>query len=138
MKILFLCRGNVGRSQMASALFNKYTGLKTLSAGTKVLDKEGQKLKEISLAEPVIRFMKEEGIDLSENPRKQITEEMMRDFNKIINMSEPEKTPDYIKNNPKTIHWEIKDPKEQNDEFYKNTIRLLKEKIKSFIEENNL
>lgn len=77
MEILFICKGNVARSQMASALFNKYSGRQTSSAGTNVFEKEGQKLKDIPLAEPVIRFMREEGLDVSENTRTQVTPEMV-------------------------------------------------------------
>ena len=51
MKVLFVCRGNVGRSQMAAVLFTKYSGIKAFSAGTKVFEGENQKIKELSLAE---------------------------------------------------------------------------------------
>ena len=47
MKILFVCKGNVGRSQMATALFNKMSKIKASSAGTNVKEDEGQKIKEI-------------------------------------------------------------------------------------------
>lgn len=38
MEILFVCKGNVGRSQIAEALFRKHAGkdLEILSAGTKL------------------------------------------------------------------------------------------------------
>ncbi len=36
MKILFVCRGNVGRSQIAAALFEKMTGIKADSAVLKL------------------------------------------------------------------------------------------------------
>src|SRR3989344_5808999 len=50
MKILFVCRGNVGRSQMAEALFSNYSNHKVYSAGTKVYENEGEKI--IVMAEP--------------------------------------------------------------------------------------
>ncbi|MBI2045321.1 hypothetical protein HYT23_04655 [Candidatus Pacearchaeota archaeon] len=64
MKILFVCKGNVGRSQIAEALFSKYSQHQVMSAGTKVFESENQKLKEIPLAEPVIRFIKKEGMNI--------------------------------------------------------------------------
>jgi len=102
MKILFVCRGNVGRSTMAAALFTKYSGIKAFSAGTKVLENENQKIKEIPLAEPVIRFMKKEGINVAENTRTQLTLEMIPEFDKIIVMAEPETIPEYLSKSDKS------------------------------------
>ena len=95
MKILFVCKGNVGRSQMAAELFTKYTGIKAFSAGIKVFENENQKLNEIPLAEPVIRFMKKEGIDVAENVRTQLTPEMVKEFDKMVVMAESDIIPDY-------------------------------------------
>jgi protein-tyrosine-phosphatase len=81
---------------MAAELFTKYSGIKAFSAGTKVLEFENQKLNEIPLAEPVIRFMEKEGLNVTENTRKQLTPEMIDKFDKIIIMAEPETIPEYL------------------------------------------
>lgn len=138
MKILFVCRGNVGRSQMASALFTKYSGIRAFSAGTKVFENEGQKIREISLAEPVIRFMQNEGIEISENIRTQITQEMIEEFDKIIVMAEYQTIPQYLLNSNKAEFWEIEDPQGMDDEGYKKIISQIKSNLNHLIERNDL
>ena len=138
MKVLFVCRGNVGRSQMAAVLFTKYSGIKTFSAGTKLVEEKNQKIKEIPLAEPVIRFMKKEGIDVSENTKTQLTPEMVQEFDKIIVMAEPETIPEYLSNSNKMEFWDIKDPKGMDDEGYERIISQIKSKLNHFIKENML
>ena len=138
MKVLFVCRGNVGRSQMAAVLFTKYSGIKAFSAGTKVFEGENQKIKDIPLAEPVIRFMKKEGIDVSENNRVQLTPEMVQEFDRIIVMAEPETIPEYLSNSNKMEFWDIEDPKAMDDEGYEKIISQIKSKLKQFIKENML
>ena len=118
---------------MASALFTKYSGLKASSAGTKVFENENQKIVEIPLAEPVIRFMKKEGLDLTENSRKQVTPEMIKDYDKIIVMAEHETIPEYLFNNKKVEFWDIPDPKGIDDDGFKKIISQIKYKIKEFI-----
>ena len=136
MKILFVCRGNVGRSTMAAALFTKYSGVEAFSAGTKVFENENQKIKEIPLAEPVIRFMKKEGIDVAENIRTQITPEMVKKFDKIIVMAESETIPEYLSKSDKMELWGIEDPKGMDDEGYEKIISQIKLKLNQFIKEN--
>jgi len=138
MKVLFICRGNVGRSQIAEALFTKYTGMKAFSAGTKVFKNENQEIKEISLAEPVIRFMKKEGIDIGKNIRAQIAPKMIKQFDKIIIMAEPETIPAYLSNNDNIEIWDIKDPKGMSDKDYEKIISQIKNNIKQFIKDNHL
>jgi len=123
---------------MAAVLFTKYSRIKAFSAGTKVFGGENQKIKELSLAEPVIRFMKKEGIDVSENNRIQLTPEMVQEFDKIIVMAEPETIPEYLSNSNKMEFWDIEDPKGMNDEGYEKIISQIKSKLKQFIKENIL
>ncbi len=136
MKVLFVCRGNVGRSQMAVALFDKYSGEKAFSAGTKVFEKEGQKLKDIPLAEPVIRFMKKENIDVAENARTQLAPIMIEEFDKVIIMAESETIPEYLFQSKKAEFWDIEDPKGMNDKGYEKIISQIRNKVKRFINEN--
>ena len=121
---------------MAAALFAKYSGKKAFSAGTKVLENENQKIKEIVLAEPVIRFMGKEGIDVSENTRTQLTPEMIQEFDKIIVMAESETIPEYLSKSDKMEFWEIEDPKGMDDKGYEEIISQIKSKLKQFIKEN--
>ena len=121
---------------MAAALFYKYSGIKAFFAGTKVFEKEGQKLSEIPLAEPVIRFMREEGVDIAENTRIQLTPEMIKDFDKIIVMAEPETIPEYLSKSDKAEFWDIEDPKGMDDKGYKKIVSEMKSKIKLLIKEN--
>lgn len=132
MKVLFVCRGNVGRSQMAQALFEKLSGLKSFSVGTKV-NFDGQKICDIGPAKFVVSSMKKRGCDISENLVKQLTPKMISDFDKIIVMAEPETIPDYLKGNKKVEFWEIEDPKGKDENFHRETILQIEKKILELI-----
>ncbi|HEY7079319.1 MAG TPA: arsenate reductase ArsC, partial [Nitrososphaeraceae archaeon] len=75
----FVCIQNASRSQMAEGFFRKYAPetYEPLSAGTKPT----------SEVNPLaIEVMKEVGIDIGKQRPKDITEDMMRNSTKIINM----------------------------------------------------
>jgi arsenate reductase len=102
--VLFVCVQNAGRSQMAEGFFRKYLprGYMTLSAGTKPVG-------EIN---PIaIEVMKEVGIDISNQKSKELTEEMMRDSEKIVNMGCMDNSFCPTLFIPHVIDWGIEDPK---------------------------
>jgi protein-tyrosine-phosphatase len=130
MKILFLCRGNVGRSTFAKYLFDKLSnGNKSESAGTKPSG-VGDTLKEIG-ADYVIRAMEQEGIDVSGHIRKEVTPEMVKNANIIISMAEPETVPEFVSSHPGFTKWTVDDPKGTDLETH---IRI-KEEIKSKVKD---
>lgn len=132
MKILFICRGNVGRSQMAAALFSKMLPEHDVSsAGTRVVDKkgnsrDGQKLGDLAGAHHVIECLLEEGMDVRENTRRQLTPAIVQGANKIIVMAEPATIPNYLKDSPKAIYWDVTDPKGTDLEAHRGTRDLIK------------
>jgi len=138
MKILFICAGNVGRSQMAEAIFNNLSKEKDVatSAGTKVIregsNHEGQKIKYKDMN--IVDVMKEISIDVSDYTRKQLTPEMFNDADRVVVMNPSENVPDYVKQNEKTIFWEVLDPYNQDLEFARQVRDQLKVKIEDFIE----
>ena len=118
MNVLFICAQNVGRSQTAAALFNKYFPESHAdSAGTNV-EKPGETIAERAEysdgAKHVVSCLKEEGLDISEKVRTLVTPEMLNGYDRIINMAEPEKTPTWLRDNPKVEYWEIEDPRFKN------------------------
>jgi protein-tyrosine-phosphatase len=104
--ILFVCVENAGRSQMAEGFFRKYApeGYEPLSAGTKP----------VSQINPLaIQVMNENGLDISKQKSKDLTEDMMRNSDKIINMGCMDKNFCPTLFIPKVIDWGIADPKDK-------------------------
>jgi len=132
MKILFICKGNVGRSQMAEALFRKKFGdeHEVASAGTTLSGPE-EPISKIPLAYNVIDCMEEEGVDVSNSFRKQLTESMLNDADTVIFMSDAfDPIPEYLVNNKKVISWNVDNPKGMDLAGHKR----VKDEIKSLIE----
>lgn len=108
MKVLFVCRSNVGRSQMAMEFYNQLHPHGAASAGTKV-DIPGQPLIERGFETEVLVVMREIGIDMSDNTRTQLTSAMLDKFDKVIVIAEPEAIPGWLSSNKKVEIWDIED-----------------------------
>lgn len=134
MKILFVCRGNVGRSQMAEGLFTKTMPQHdVVSAGTKLSGPE-QSLESLMPDNPVVAVMAEIGVDMSKSIRKQVTPEMAHDADKIILVvDEHDPIPEYLAQNDKTITWNVPDPKGQSLEFHREVRDQIAAKIEDFV-----
>lgn len=133
MNILFACRGNVGRSQIAEALFKKETGEKysIFSAGTKLSGPEEPIGELVPGTAAVIEVMNEIGIDVSKNIRKQITEDMVASADMVILVvDEHDPLPEYVVNNTKVTTWNVPDPKGQSLEFTRSVRDEIHEHVK--------
>lgn len=126
--VLFVCVENAGRSQMAEGFFRKYApaGYSAVSAGTRPA---GQ-------VNPVaMEAMMEVGIDIGTQKSKIITDEMIRESVKAVNMGcmDRAECPLLFLNNP--VDWGIEDPKGKNiervriirDEIERRVIELVKD-----------
>jgi protein-tyrosine-phosphatase len=122
--MLFVCVQNAGRSQMAEGFFRKYApdGYEPISAGTVP----------IAQINPLaIQVMKEVGIDISKQKPKDLTEDMMRNSDKIINMGCMDKNFCPTLFIPKVIDWGIEDPKDKPIE----RVREIRDEIEGRIKE---
>lgn len=121
--ILFVCVENAGRSQMAEGFFRKYApeGYEPASAGTK----------SISQINPIaIQVINEIGIDISKQRSKDLSEDMMRNSDKIINMGCMDKNFCPTLFIPKVIDWGIEDPKDKPIERVRETRDEIESRIK--------
>lgn len=137
MNVLFVCRANTGRSQVAEALFNKYSSgqNRATSAGTLINNKEHPRVADRPNIEPLLKAMNDMGLDISNNLRKELTPNMVNVADRIIVMAEPETIPDFLKNNDKVVYWEVPDLK---DVDYEGSCKLrdgIDEKVKLLIQE---
>lgn len=139
MKVLFVCRGNVGRSQIAEALLKKEAGdrFDVSSAGTKLSGPE-QPIGELMPAiKEVLDVMIEVGVDVSHNIRRQVTEEMVNGVDKIVLVvDENDPIPDYLTDNTKVIRWDVLDPKGKDLEFTRKVRDQIHGYIQKFVTEN--
>src|SRR6478736_2668531 len=121
--ILFVCIQNAGRSQMTEAFFRKYApdDYEPLSAGTKPT----------SEVNPIA--IKEVDIDISKQRPKDITEDMMRNSSKIVNMGCMEKDWCPTMFVPNLVDWGIEDPKGKSIEKVREIRDEIKERVKGLI-----
>ena len=118
--ILFVCVENAGRSQMAEAFFRKFapTRFNVLSAGT---------IPSSRLNPTVIQVMKEIGIDMVDQQPKLLSDSMIKDSSKTVNMGcmDRESCPSlFVKD---MLDWNISDPKNKS----LDDVRIIRDKIKS-------
>jgi protein-tyrosine-phosphatase len=123
-KILFVCSGNVGRSQMAEAFYNHYT--KSKNASSAGISRSTPRLYP-NLPLEIFQVMKEEGIDVSEQMAKTLTKGMVDNADRIFVMCEREICPDFLLNSRKTAFWQIEDPHKMG----MGDIRKVRDEVKS-------
>ena len=126
--VLFVCVQNAGRSQIAEGFFKKYApkGFKVQSAGTK----------HVSQINPiVVEAMREVGIDISKQKSKEITEEMMRSSDPIVNMGCMDKNFCPTLFLPKVIDWNLEDPKGKSIEKVREIRDEIEKRVKELVAE---
>lgn len=104
MKILFVCTGNAGRSQMAEAMFRAAHGeeFEVLSAGVEPWGK---------LHPMAVTLMAEDGLDMSGHYPKHVDSFLDKKINIVVTIGDRAKSETkYFSADVKIIHWDINDP----------------------------
>lgn len=130
MKILFVCKGNVGRSQMAEAFYEKYSkNQKVKSAGYSPGYWVGRNL---NMTKHVKVCMDEENINVRDKISKKLEKQMVDWADKIIVFdSKKQDWPDFLKDSKKLTIWKIEDPRGGD----LNTHRKVRDKIKKNVQD---
>jgi len=125
--ILFVCVENSGRSQMAEGFFNKLAppGYRAVSAGTKPA---GQ------INPLAVQTMKEADIDISEQKSKIITDDMIINSARAVNMGCMNSSDCpllFLKNQ---VDWAIEDPKGGSIEKVREIRDEIERRVKELVE----
>ena len=120
--VLFVCVHNAGRSQMASGYLQHFAGdwVEVRSAGSAPAD---------SINPAVVLVMKEEGIDLSAQRPKILTDEAVEASDVVITMGCGDVCPLYP--GTRYLDWNLDDPAGQGID----SIRPIRDQIKSLVKE---
>ena len=120
MKVLFVCKANVGRSQVAQVRFEQLSKHESYCAGIGVAESVAQrpssKLKDIRNLRPVEYIKTRLGIGHSERDRLQLTPEMIDDMDLAIIIHDKAEWPDYLKEGANVMFWDIPDTPGLDDE----------------------
>ena len=124
--VLFVCIQNAGRSQMAEGFFKKYAPkeYEGISAGTMP----------VSEINPLaVEVMREVDIDISGQKSKEITEDMIRNSSKIVNMGCMDKVscPTLFLQN--LLDWNIEDPKDKQIEKVRKIRDEIEQRVKELV-----
>jgi len=120
--VLFVCVHNAGRSQMASGYLQHFAGdwVEVRSAGSAPAD---------SINPAVVLAMKEEGIDLSAQRPRILTDEAVEASDVVITMGCGDVCPLYP--GKRYLDWNLDDPAGQGID----AIRPIRDQIKSLVKE---
>lgn len=128
--VLFVCKSNVARSQMAEGFYNDLTkGDNAISAAVE-LDKDIQKP-----SDKTILLMREKGIDVSKKKSDLINKKIIGKVRKIIVICPKSFLPRYVLDFEDLKFWRIKDPhyhsmderRKIRDDIEKRVKKLIKE-----------
>lgn len=124
--VLFVCVQNAGRSQMAEGFFKKYAPkeYEGISAGTMP----------VSEINPLaVEVMREVDIDISRQKSKEITEDMIRNSTKIVNMGCMDKVscPTLFLQN--LLDWNIEDPKYKQIDKVREIRDEIEQRVKELV-----
>jgi protein-tyrosine-phosphatase len=135
-KVVFICHGNMFRSQIAKAFYNQIqeSGSVAYSYGTHVIDRglQGLKLSQRSGLEILIAELKKYNIDISNERCEQLKEEYLADADKIVVMAEKEFLPDWL-SKYKYEYWEVPNPEVHTAEDIKEITKMIRKKVLKLI-----
>lgn len=137
MKILFVCKGNNCRSQMAEAIYNRLTNsTDASSAGTRV-EGVGDTLAEFNRRPGVTSFtvdvMRDAGFNLEDKKQKQLTKDMLEKYDLVVGMAAKQFTPAWLSSAPNYLYWKIPDPKGRSYTVTKHAKDAVEQKVQDLI-----
>lgn len=139
-KVLFICKGNWFRSQMAAAIYNKLTNSTDAdSAGTYTGapdEPEGQILANLFKTPHFFETMEKNGINVRNNSTKRLQPSMIDEYGVVISMAEEPYIPDFLKDAKKVIRWDIENPTSVDQKIAEDTYGKLDVLVRELIAEN--
>jgi protein-tyrosine-phosphatase len=109
MKTLFVCKHNLGRSQMARALYNNLTGTDDATSAGTVADMYKEKIMgDFDEETRAMKAMRGIGLDLTDAPRKQLTPKLVQNIEQIISFVPRTDLPQWLQNDTRVVIWHLK------------------------------
>lgn len=138
MLVMFVCQANVGRSQVAEAIFERLSRHQACSSGLRV-DEEMARAKPASAkmrdnSRHSLPYLLERGIDISEKERTQLTPELAAAADRIVAILPREEVPALLTESGKLTVWDLPDPVD-NPDAARDIFDEVGERVRALVEE---
>ncbi len=145
-KVLFVCHSNAGRSHFAQGFYNHITNTKNAdSAGVnpEAYWDEAKTLAELEAIYDNLKpdnitttaTMAEVGVDVSDHKRTQLNEELLADYDLVVNIAQRSQTPDWLKGE-NIVWWDVADPRGESWEKNRTAREQIKKRVEALVEGN--
>jgi|SRR5215217_5924885 len=133
MKVLFVCNGNVARSQEAETFFTSLVSERhcAMSAGVDV--RVGKPLDPL-----VLTVMREVGYRMDNAERKMITESMVFDADMVVSFKPIAELPPFSLAIRDFRYWPVADPRGQSLRFHRDVRDQIRELVQDLVHEFEL
>lgn len=145
MKVLFVCYANIGRSQMAKALYNHFTGTNDADSAGVGVDENLPNATTIGQYDEIRNYsnrirqamLKYYDIDISNFRRTQLQPDVLSHYDLVVNIAEKQQTPTWLRGD-NIIWWDVKDPGlHKDDQVIMDARKKIDAKVKRLIEISN-
>lgn len=128
MKVLFICRGNVARSQEAALFCEK------LSAGTIMAESAGIRPIIGKPIDPdVVTVMNELGYDMSSCYRKALAKNMIAAADVVVSFVPRCELPEYAAVHPVVQSWYVPDPRHKGTAYHRRVRGQIQHKVEELV-----
>lgn len=131
MNVLFICNGNVARSQEAALYFDILkVNPDDIATSAGINPIPGKPIDPY-----VVETLAEDGLSMNGCYRKQLTPEMVAVVDHVISFVEIEKLPDFARIHSGISFWDVPDPRHQNADFHRQVRDAIKKRVKELLAE---
>ena len=129
MNVLFVCNGNVARSQEAAIFFNDTSNLNyAQSAGVNV--KAGKPIDPL-----VVSVMQELNYSMQDCYRKYADDSLINVADLVISFKPYSELPLALQSHPNIRYWDVADPQHQSIDFHREVRDSIKSKVDELVDE---
>ena len=141
MKVLFICKNNQFRSQMAAAIYNKLTRTtNAFSAGSYVGVSENQddaSIEQFFRTPDFFELMEEKGMNVRRNRTRKLSPELLAQADIVVSMAEEPFIPGFLRDNKKVIWWNVDNPSFATREVSEKTYAQILKLVENLVANNN-
>lgn len=131
MNVLFVCSGNVARSQTAALYFDRFkTNPEDFATSAGINAVVGKPIDPM-----VIKCLAEDGLSMDGCYRKPLAPEMVAAAGLIVSFVETEILPEYTHTHPDILFWDVPDPRYEDINFHRQVRDDIKQRVIRLIEE---